>query len=161
MALTLVDTGYPWSGEGVLAGARALGGRIRRIVVTHAHPDHAGSAALLHEATGAPVLAHRQEVPFLVGERSLADVPGSSLCRAVLWVGHRLGILEPAPVPGVVALEEGDRVGGLEVLATPGTHPGRAEPLGGAGGPALLRGQPLQHLQRAARGGALVHAGSR
>lgn len=122
--LTLVDTGYPWSTVGILAGAREVGLPIRRIVVTHAHPDHAGAMAALQQATGAPVLAHRAEIPFLTGERSMADVSGSRLCRAVLRGGRKLGILDSEPVPEVLPLEEGDRVEGLEVLSTPGHTPG-------------------------------------
>ena len=122
--LTLVDTGYPWSVAGVLAGAQEVGLPIRRIIVTHAHPDHAGALAGLQRATGAPILAHRSEIPFLTGERSMADESGARLCRAVLRAGRRLGVLDSEFVPEVVPLEEGDRVEGLEVLATPGHTPG-------------------------------------
>ena len=56
---TVVDTGLgveaTWTlWEKVLADA--MGGRpVKRIVVTHYHPDHVGSAAWLESRTGAPV----------------------------------------------------------------------------------------------------------
>src|SRR5690349_8998227 len=52
--LTLIDTGAPGS-EGAILGAIAELGKqpsdLRRIVLTHCHPDHAGSAAALQKAT--------------------------------------------------------------------------------------------------------------
>jgi hydroxyacylglutathione hydrolase len=59
----LVDTGIPGSTEAILAALEAAGiapSEIALIVITHAHPDHAGSAADLAGLTGAPVLAQRK-----------------------------------------------------------------------------------------------------
>lgn len=57
--LVIVDTGHRtdetrvhW--ENVLQGPLAAGG-VRKIVLTHGHPDHAGNAQWLAERTGAPV----------------------------------------------------------------------------------------------------------
>lgn len=73
--LVIVDTGHPtekaqaaWSS--VLDGPLARAG-VRRILLTHAHPDHAGNAQWLAERTGAPVL--------------LADIEKDALHR--LWRG--------------------------------------------------------------------------
>src|ERR1700677_1101872 len=38
---------------------------LRQIVVTHAHIDHVGGAALLKKATGAPVLLNQNDLPQL------------------------------------------------------------------------------------------------
>jgi glyoxylase-like metal-dependent hydrolase (beta-lactamase superfamily II) len=51
--VTLIDTGAAGSGAEIVS---ALPG-VDRIVLTHDHVDHSGSAAELHDATGAPVLA--------------------------------------------------------------------------------------------------------
>lgn len=49
--LTLVDAGLPGSAGLVLRAAEAIGDPIRRIVLTHAHWDHAGSLVALRERT--------------------------------------------------------------------------------------------------------------
>lgn len=63
----LVDTGLPGS-EAKIERALKKHGRtyhdIRLIVVTHAHVDHAGSAARLRELTGAPILAHAGDLDY-------------------------------------------------------------------------------------------------
>ncbi|MDE1184848.1 MBL fold metallo-hydrolase [Paraburkholderia sp.] len=63
----LVDTGTPGS-EDKIGRALAKHGRsfsdVSLIVVTHAHTDHAGSAARLRELTGAPILAHAGDLDY-------------------------------------------------------------------------------------------------
>ena len=60
----VVDTGLPGSERKI---SRALARHamtfkdIKLIVVTHAHTDHAGSAARLRELSGAPILAHQDD----------------------------------------------------------------------------------------------------
>src|SRR5258705_11151494 len=48
-SVTLIDTGAPGSGAEILSAAP----RIDRMVLTHGHVDHSGSAAELQQATGA------------------------------------------------------------------------------------------------------------
>lgn len=55
----------------LLAAAEALGGRIRRIVVTHTHQDHAPAALALQAATGAELL----------GQSPLPGDPAQALIR--------------------------------------------------------------------------------
>ena len=52
-SVTLIDTGAPGSGAEIAA---AVSG-IDRIVLTHGHVDHVGSAAELHDSAGASVMA--------------------------------------------------------------------------------------------------------
>ena len=52
----------------VLAAIREVGGagaRLRRLVITHIHPDHFGAAGVLKETTGAELFIHRLEVPMV------------------------------------------------------------------------------------------------
>lgn len=70
--LTLIDAGPAGSGARIDALAGMLG-RLRRIVLTHFHEDHAGGAGELAAATGAEVLAHHLDAPVVRGE-----VPGPS-----------------------------------------------------------------------------------
>ena len=88
----LVDTGIPGSEKKI---ARMLGkhglafGDIKLIIVTHAHTDHAGSAARIRQLSGAPILAHKGDVDFY--SRKVA----MSYCTTG-WVG-KLFIKTPAP----------------------------------------------------------------
>ncbi|MEE1782374.1 MBL fold metallo-hydrolase [Streptomyces sp. SP17BM10] len=62
--LTLIDTGTAdcaWEIEQVLDGD------LLRIVLTHGHEDHTGSAAALAARHGAEVVAHRLEAPVIRG----------------------------------------------------------------------------------------------
>ena len=63
----LVDAGMPGS-ERKIAKVLTRHGLsmkdIKLIVVTHAHVDHAGSAASLRKLSGAPILAHRDDADF-------------------------------------------------------------------------------------------------
>ena len=52
-SVTLIDTGAPGSAAEILSAVPG----VDQIVLTHGHVDHSGSAAELHNATGAPVLA--------------------------------------------------------------------------------------------------------
>jgi hydroxyacylglutathione hydrolase len=63
----LVDSGIPGSErkiERVLTRHGLAFNDIKLIIVTHAHTDHAGSAARLRKLSGAPVLAHAGDADF-------------------------------------------------------------------------------------------------
>ncbi|MHB2018585.1 MAG: MBL fold metallo-hydrolase [Candidatus Xenobia bacterium] len=122
--LTLVDAAYPWNARAILRAVQQVGAPLRRILVTHAHPDHAGAAAALSELTGAEIMAHPEDVPYLLGQASMADLPGFWLCRLLLRSGRRLHMLNPPPVARVTPVHEGTWVGGLQVMHTPGHTPG-------------------------------------
>jgi hydroxyacylglutathione hydrolase len=64
--LLLVDCGMPGSEKAILATMKSLGRRdMQLIFLTHAHVDHAGSAAALQRLTGAPLAIGRQDAPAL------------------------------------------------------------------------------------------------
>lgn len=114
--LTLIDTGLPGDGKGYQAHAAALGAPIRRIVLTHAHGDHVGSLDELAAALpGVEVIASARDARFLAGERGLdPGEPQAPLKGSITTVKTR-------PTRTVNA---GDRIGSLEVVATPGHTPG-------------------------------------
>jgi hydroxyacylglutathione hydrolase len=63
----LVDTGLPGSENKIRRALKRVGrslADVTLIVVTHAHVDHAGSAARLRELTGAPILAHAGDLDY-------------------------------------------------------------------------------------------------
>src|SRR5207253_3238536 len=88
-SLTLVDAGLRWlSSRRILAGLADIGASaadVRRIVVTHAHADHAGGLARLTQATGAAVLTHERDSIYL---RDGRIPPGDRSSRAARIAGR-------------------------------------------------------------------------
>jgi glyoxylase-like metal-dependent hydrolase (beta-lactamase superfamily II) len=106
---TLVDTTTGGAADDLIAAA---GGAIRRIALTHGHGDHVGSLDALKERLGdsVQVLMPELDARIHAGEKVVdGKVPGS-------WPKLKT-------VPDV-RLQAGDRVGSLEVIATPGHTPG-------------------------------------
>ena len=114
--LTLIDTGLPGSHRLILARAAALGMPIRRIALTHAHRDHMGSLdALAAALPGVQVIVSEREAPLLEGNTELRDHEPAGRLRG----GFRGAATGPARL-----VCDGNRVGSLRVLATPGHTPG-------------------------------------
>ena len=112
---TLIDTGIAGSEKVILASTQPLGAPIVRLVLTHAHGDHAGSLDALHAALpNAEVIVAERSVPLLAGDMHL--IPGEPVDKLRgQWVKATT-----KPDRTVVA---GDRIGSLEVIATPGHTP--------------------------------------
>ena len=74
--LTLIDTSGPGSAGQIATAIGALGHEpadLRRLLLTHFHPDHAGAAAEIAAWADIEVCAHHADAPFLRG-----DAPGPS-----------------------------------------------------------------------------------
>lgn len=110
--LTLVDTTLGGGADALITAAEEAGGTIRRIALTHGHGDHVGSLDALKERLGGAVevLIPELDARIHAGEKIVeGKLPGS-------WPK-----LETRPD---VRLTAGDRVGSLEVVASPGHSPG-------------------------------------
>ncbi len=109
---TLVDTTLGGGADELIAAAQAAGGQIRRIALTHGHGDHVGSVQALKQKLG-------PDVQVLLGELDARILAGENVVEGKL----------PGSWPKVqwapdVRLAPGDRVGSLEVVASPGHSPG-------------------------------------
>jgi glyoxylase-like metal-dependent hydrolase (beta-lactamase superfamily II) len=125
--LTVVDSATTGGTDQIEAqlkeGGYALSD-VRSIVVTHAHSDHTGALAELARRSGAQVLAHQDEVPYLEGKSSL---PYAGLFQRLLFgLGERVMFNFESCQVGR-ALQDGDIIdalGGLQVVHVPGHTPG-------------------------------------
>ena len=83
----LVDAGIPGSEgriERVLARHGLAFDNIKLIVVTHAHTDHAGSAAILRRLSGAPILAHEADADYYSRKALMTFCPTGLVGRLFL-----------------------------------------------------------------------------
>jgi glyoxylase-like metal-dependent hydrolase (beta-lactamase superfamily II) len=127
---TLIDTGYPGQLEALIEALRQEGVRpeeLRRIVLTHQDIDHIGNLKALKEMSGAQVLAHRIEAPYIEGKEPLVKMTPSRLAGMPEAMRKQIeGFLASLRELRVdELLEDSDRLpGGVLVLHTPGHTPG-------------------------------------
>ena len=125
--VTLVDMGLKRSGPKVIAALAAIGSGpsdVTRLLLTHAHPDHAGGAAHVARVTGRGVDVHEADAPFVREGTAPPTDPTVRLGRLL----DRIGSKKPfEAVPVDRELTDGEVLpvaGGLRVVHTPGHSPG-------------------------------------
>jgi glyoxylase-like metal-dependent hydrolase (beta-lactamase superfamily II) len=109
---TLIDTTVGRGADAILAAAARAGGAVRRIALTHDHGDHVGSVDELKDKLG-------DEVEISIGEIDARIHAGEKVVEGKLTGSWPK--LTTTPDRRLVA---GDRVGSLEVVASPGHSPG-------------------------------------
>ena len=133
---TLVDTGLGLPGAKERWAEELAGLELRRVVITHMHPDHVGAAADVRELTGAEVLEgeldYRQcllvwgsaDWPNRIAEWFLTNGVPAAVANELLEVGFLYGAFiryaeEPTP------LQPGALVDGWEAVPMPGHADGQ------------------------------------
>jgi glyoxylase-like metal-dependent hydrolase (beta-lactamase superfamily II) len=137
--VTLVDAGlkHRSARKRLLAGLRAIGAGpedVRRVVVTHAHSDHAGGLAALVALTGGVgVLAHEREAVYLRDGRTPRTRRGTvrSFPKVIVTTEFQDGSVLP---------------GGLRAVHTPGHSPGHTALLHEATG-VLITGDAVMNVR--------------
>jgi glyoxylase-like metal-dependent hydrolase (beta-lactamase superfamily II) len=122
-SVTLVDTGLKTAPARVVAALAEIGSApsdVTTIVLTHAHPDHAGGAADLSRRTGRGITVHPDDAEYVR--------TGSSPSRDSSFRLGRLMMRTPGADPAPVArtMSDGELLDGsaLRVHHTPGHTPG-------------------------------------
>ena len=118
---TLVDPGPVGTAPLLLALDRRGELRLARVMLTHAHPAHAGSAARVARGTGVRVYVHADDAPFLDGTREPL-LPSGRRGQLMAALGRVVDLCPP--VYRLEALPLDDTLAGLRVLPTPGHTPG-------------------------------------
>ncbi len=114
--LTLVDSTMSSPADDIAAIADQLGKQLRRVALTHAHGDHVGGVSGVRQRfPEVEVSIAKRDAPILEGEKTLLPSEPQTAVKGyfvkVDWKPDRL-------------LEPGDRIGSLEVVASPGHTPG-------------------------------------
>lgn len=122
--LTLVDSGTPWQAKKILNYMGRIGeppDRLKRILITHADLDHAGSAAALHRMTGATVIGGAQTVALMRRGRSSPHIqkPMGTLGNFFnRYAAVKDDAMQVAAVDQMLPM-----LGGLRLMTTPGHTP--------------------------------------
>ena len=118
--LLVVDTGTSGNAKKIVAYIQKVGhqpSEVSTIILTHYHMDHAGSVKELKDLTNAKVAVHVEDADFVAGKKPYPK-PKNVLFRAVS------SFIKIEPVEVEIVLKDGDKIGNLTVVHTPGHSPG-------------------------------------
>jgi glyoxylase-like metal-dependent hydrolase (beta-lactamase superfamily II) len=119
-SLLIVDTGLPGNAKKTIEYIQKIGRQptdVSTIILTHYHVDHTGSLKELQSLTKAKVAVHADDADYVSGNKPLPK-PKNLIMR----VASSFMKLTPTPVD--TQLKEGDRIGRLTIIHTPGHTPG-------------------------------------
>jgi glyoxylase-like metal-dependent hydrolase (beta-lactamase superfamily II) len=128
----VIDTLYDADAGDILDELKRMGrtpADIKHIVLTHAHRGHLGGLATLKRLSGAPTYAHPWEADIISGDRGRQE-PSFFVLKPIqtypiIFFGRLTSAFtkhEPLTVDHMIG--DGDQIGPLQVVHTPGHTPG-------------------------------------
>lgn len=115
--LTLIDAALPFSMKGIIKAAEEVGKPITKIILTHAHEDHVGALdKIKEELRDVPVYISVRDNRLMNGDTSLDSHEHQTPIKG--------GVPKKMKTRANVLLKEGDLVGSLAAIETPGHTPG-------------------------------------
>jgi glyoxylase-like metal-dependent hydrolase (beta-lactamase superfamily II) len=150
---TVIDTGLPGNAAKLMDALKVIKQtNVRRVLLTHAHPDHTGSFAALKSITRAEAYMHRADAPIAIsgkGFRPMRAAPG--LLRGLMF---RLFVRPVASVEGAPVehfLSDGEELpvaGGLKAIHVPGHCAGQMAFLWRQHGGVLIAADACSNIPR-------------
>ena len=114
--LTVIDTGMAGTAKTILAAAEEIGRPIKRVLLTHAHSDHINGLDPLKKA--------RPEIEIIVSEQSDRFMKGDMSLESGQAEVKLKGDFPSVESRATQTVTDGDMIGSLKVIATPGHTPG-------------------------------------
>ncbi|AQU80149.1 hypothetical protein AJGP001_13050 [Planococcus faecalis] len=112
--LTLIDAALGFTAKQILLSIKVMKKPLTQIVITHAHIDHLGALdAIKQEWPDVVVSMSSRDARLLADDTSLLSSEPNSPIKG--------GIPKTIKTPPDRLLEEGDTIGSLEVVSTPGS----------------------------------------
>lgn len=146
--LTLIDAGMSASFQGIVSMINKMKKPLTNIILTHAHGDHVGSLMRLkQEYPEACVSISKRESRLLRGDKTLDEHEPQSPIKG--------GVPKNLKIMPDLLLTEGDKVGSLEVIETPGHTPGSISLLDNRN-KSIIAGDAFQTQRKVAVSGQLV-----
>ncbi len=114
--ITLIDTGRPGQGKGILKELNSMNikpQQIENILITHHDIDHVGSLAMLEEETGANIWASKDDIPYICGNEKRHGIKK--------YLTYVMKTKKPQKIN---SYSENQKILDIEVIPAPGHTPG-------------------------------------
>ena len=115
-SITLIDAALPSSAKSILNAIKQIGKPLERLVLTHGHSDHVGALDILkQQLPDVQVYISKRDARLLAGDTSMdPGEPGKI----------NGGVPKNIKTRADVLISDGDEIGSLRTIATPGHTPG-------------------------------------